>query len=155
MATREQIADLINDCWAYFKTNSPPIKTIESWASELLNVDLWNSGEFIKRKFKSFDEFPKNFPKAVMGIYREWLMTQPREIGGDKGCPLGLIGEGLIHACKVEHGYKYHYVFRCGKCKTSNTPYPERTGQQLIDNGYDLDWQHASQDKVINRKGVS
>jgi hypothetical protein len=144
MASRDQIADLINDCWAYFKTTSPPVKTIESWAGELLDLDLWNSGEWIRRKFKMLDDWPRNFPKTIRALYWAWRREQPKEIE-DRGCSKCL--SGSLHAKKDG----YSFAFRCGHCNSSPANYHTATRYQLEEQGYDLDWQH-DYDKPVDRE---
>ena len=134
MASIEQIAELIKDCWAYFKTTAPPPKTIDSWTDELRDLDLWNSGSWIRHKFKGLDTWPANYPKTIRTFYREWRLSQPKEADADQGCPQCL--DGLLHAVKDGNVY----AFRCAVCKTADLPYPFSTNAWLNDNGYRLDW---------------
>lgn len=143
MASMEQVTELINDCWAYFKTTSLQPKTVKSWADELSYMDIWNAGGYIRHKFKQADAFPANFPKTIKGIYHEWVRQQPKAVGTtDKGCQYCMLDEGLIHAIKEFHGYPYVFAFRCGHCNTSDLNYPTATREWLFANGYRLDWQH-------------
>jgi hypothetical protein len=139
MANRQQIDDLIRDCWYFFRSTQPRQETLDSWAGELEGIDLWNAGEFIRRRFKMASKFPDNFPVAIKAIYREWMRTQPRATDDDQGCPQCL--SGTIHGIKQVGRYPYVFAFRCGHCHP-DLPYPEATRQSLIDQGYKLDWQH-------------
>lgn len=149
MASREQIKELIEECWYYFKTTKPPIQTINTWAEELEYLDLYNSGDFIRKKFKNFGDWPKNFPGAIKGLYHEWARLQPKAQEDEKGCPMCLMGSGTIHTTRKMGRVVYHDVFKCGHCRTSDLPYPEATRQSLAAQGYELDWQHANQDRFM------
>jgi hypothetical protein len=137
MASRTQAAELIDELWRYYRTTEPPEKSVEVWISELLDLDLNNSGDYIRSKFKLQEKWPSNFPAAVKSLYFSWKRNQPQEFKSNLGCDKCL--EGLIHAVN-NHGERY--VFRCGHCRTSGLNYQEITRYALAEHGFKLDWQH-------------
>lgn len=135
MAAKTELEGIVADITNYFQTKPPSDSTIDLWLKKLDGLNLLASRVRIVELITNADIPPRNFPAAVKQAYSTWLRDQPRERqqGGCRHCD-----GGLLHAIKDRNVY----VFRCGHCNTSDTPYPTITRYQLIERGYTLDWQH-------------
>ncbi len=135
MATASELSAIVMDVVVYFQTKPPSDKTVVLWLKKIDGLNLRAAHSRIVDIMTNADAPPRNFPAAVKQAYSTWLRDQPRE-RQQAGCHLCICG--LIYAVKDRNVY----VFRCGHCNTSLTRYPTITRYQLVQQGYELDWQH-------------
>jgi len=129
------LAAIVSDLCLFYQRRIPSDQTISQWFLKVDGLNLRASRRKIFEIITNGESFPRNVPAAIRSAYSSWVREQPRERqeGGCRHCL-----RGLLHAIK-DHNV---YVFRCGHCLTSDTPYPAITRYHLAQHGYALDWQH-------------
>src|SRR5512135_1198948 len=72
------LSQFLKDACSYFERRLPADVTYNLWFEDLKNIPA-ESLPFIRNRLKELDAWPKNFPRFIWGIYREWLEVNPHK----------------------------------------------------------------------------
>ena len=86
--TELELRTLGNDCYAAFNSVPPPpsSRAWALWAEVCANVPL-AAAVWIRSRIIEGDSLPRNFGKAVLGLFREWRVSQNSVRVAGTGCP--------------------------------------------------------------------
>ena len=103
----------------YERAKEPKNSTTELWFDNIRKIPSEPIKWIVRKIEEENDSFPRNFPSAVWGAYREWMQANPNRVASKTYFDCPDCTEGLIWARQDKYGCRYTYVFRCARCKQS------------------------------------
>lgn len=120
-------------CDFYERAKEPRQGTIELWFDRVRQIPSEPVPWIIGKIEENSDTFPRNLPGALWAGFREWSQAYPEKMAPRVMCDCPDCTDGILWARAEKNGQRYSYIFRCARCKQSNTEaYPMASRTELM-----------------------
>lgn len=132
-----EFESFLNSLFAFFQKELPKKQTGVLWFEEVNNIPSVCL-DYIFKKLKHKEAFPRNLPSTMWALYYSWMDDNPdKKARENKGCAECEDGYFFAHKDGQE------YVFACRTCNVGFLRHGQETNKySLLNSGYELSWHH-------------